>query len=297
MPEVMKPWPSRISPARASDTITLHYPWELPVSFTALAWQSYPCEIHTSCCLYNVLFINVLTSLYSTPHGVRWCPVAYPFLLGVMSSCIRVSARSDVQLHACRYSSQFSGEHSRSVIDHWYGFKHRMAQTIVKVQPKAKLVKFDNFETQLNQIQTNEFVCRILWAKQKFFDDTRKCLPRGTFCLLFWVCWFLEKNKHESCEFQYCQCKCHLNDNKCWLSSCVSGSTTRRSSTDTSYQMRFLTSHFHLFRTSHFHIFFFNFKRHNVKRRSYPCNRPWRPIGLWEVETPTFSRHSAHRWR
>jgi hypothetical protein len=29
----------------------------------------------------------------------------------------------------------------------------------------------------------------------------------------------------------------------------------------------------------------------------YPCNRPWRPIGLWDVEAPTFSRQSAHWWR
>jgi hypothetical protein len=29
----------------------------------------------------------------------------------------------------------------------------------------------------------------------------------------------------------------------------------------------------------------------------YPCNRPWRPIGLWYVEVPTFSRQSARRWR
>jgi hypothetical protein len=28
-----------------------------------------------------------------------------------------------------------------------------------------------------------------------------------------------------------------------------------------------------------------------------PCNRPWRPIGLLDVEAPTFSRQSAHRWR
>jgi hypothetical protein len=27
------------------------------------------------------------------------------------------------------------------------------------------------------------------------------------------------------------------------------------------------------------------------------CNRPWRPIGLWDVEAPTFSRQSLHRWR
>jgi hypothetical protein len=32
-------------------------------------------------------------------------------------------------------------------------------------------------------------------------------------------------------------------------------------------------------------------------RLSYPCNRPWRSIGLWDVEGPTFSRQSAHRWR
>jgi hypothetical protein len=29
----------------------------------------------------------------------------------------------------------------------------------------------------------------------------------------------------------------------------------------------------------------------------HPCNRPWRPIRLWDVEAPTFSRQSAHRWR
>jgi hypothetical protein len=28
-----------------------------------------------------------------------------------------------------------------------------------------------------------------------------------------------------------------------------------------------------------------------------PCNRPWSPIGLRDVEAPTFSRQSAHRWR
>jgi hypothetical protein len=33
------------------------------------------------------------------------------------------------------------------------------------------------------------------------------------------------------------------------------------------------------------------------KGKAYPCNRPWRPIGLWYVEAPTFSRQSAHRWR
>jgi hypothetical protein len=33
------------------------------------------------------------------------------------------------------------------------------------------------------------------------------------------------------------------------------------------------------------------------KRWSYLCKRPWRPIGLWDVESPTLSRQSAHRWR
>jgi hypothetical protein len=30
---------------------------------------------------------------------------------------------------------------------------------------------------------------------------------------------------------------------------------------------------------------------------SYPCSRSWRPIGLWDVDAPTFSGQSAHRWR
>jgi hypothetical protein len=29
---------------------------------------------------------------------------------------------------------------------------------------------------------------------------------------------------------------------------------------------------------------------------SYPYDRPWRPVGLWEVETSRFSRQSARRW-
>jgi hypothetical protein len=33
------------------------------------------------------------------------------------------------------------------------------------------------------------------------------------------------------------------------------------------------------------------------KGKTIPCERPWRPIGLWDVEAPTFSRQSAHRWR
>jgi hypothetical protein len=34
-----------------------------------------------------------------------------------------------------------------------------------------------------------------------------------------------------------------------------------------------------------------------VNTKSYPCNRPWRPIRFWDVEVPTLSRQSAHRWR
>jgi hypothetical protein len=29
----------------------------------------------------------------------------------------------------------------------------------------------------------------------------------------------------------------------------------------------------------------------------HPYNTRWRPIRLWYVEEPTFSRQSAHRWR
>jgi hypothetical protein len=32
-------------------------------------------------------------------------------------------------------------------------------------------------------------------------------------------------------------------------------------------------------------------------RWSYSFDRPWRPTGLWNVEAPTFSKISAHRWR
>jgi hypothetical protein len=34
-----------------------------------------------------------------------------------------------------------------------------------------------------------------------------------------------------------------------------------------------------------------------VKRWRYPCNRPWKPIRLCDVEAPIFFRQSAHRWR
>jgi translation initiation factor 2 alpha subunit (eIF-2alpha) len=30
------------------------------------------------------------------------------------------------------------------------------------------------------------------------------------------------------------------------------------------------------------------------KKKSYPHNRPWRPIGLWDVKDPTLSKQSAH---
>jgi hypothetical protein len=31
------------------------------------------------------------------------------------------------------------------------------------------------------------------------------------------------------------------------------------------------------------------------KGKSYPCNKPWRPIWLWDTEAPTFSRRVAVR--
>jgi hypothetical protein len=31
--------------------------------------------------------------------------------------------------------------------------------------------------------------------------------------------------------------------------------------------------------------------------KKYSRNRPWRPIGLWDVKDPTLFRQSAHRWR
>jgi hypothetical protein len=41
----------------------------------------------------------------------------------------------------------------------------------------------------------------------------------------------------------------------------------------------------------------FVWARNWVKSWSYLCKRPWRPIGLSEVQASTFSRQSAHRWR
>jgi hypothetical protein len=37
-------------------------------------------------------------------------------------------------------------------------------------------------------------------------------------------------------------------------------------------------------------------RKGNKKKYSYPCNRPWRPTGLWDVNAQTFSRQSALRW-
>jgi hypothetical protein len=34
-----------------------------------------------------------------------------------------------------------------------------------------------------------------------------------------------------------------------------------------------------------------------TKGKAIPCNRPWRPIGLWDVEAPTFSGQSPYTWR
>jgi hypothetical protein len=35
-----------------------------------------------------------------------------------------------------------------------------------------------------------------------------------------------------------------------------------------------------------------NNKGISYSKKSYPCNRAWRPIGLWDVEAPIFSRDS-----
>jgi hypothetical protein len=42
--------------------------------------------------------------------------------------------------------------------------------------------------------------------------------------------------------------------------------------------------HFHTYGVSH------------LKKKSYTCNKPWRPRRLWYVEEPTFSWQSVHRW-
>jgi hypothetical protein len=33
-----------------------------------------------------------------------------------------------------------------------------------------------------------------------------------------------------------------------------------------------------------------------LKNVSYPCNRSWRPVGLWDIKASAFSRQLAHRW-
>jgi hypothetical protein len=33
-----------------------------------------------------------------------------------------------------------------------------------------------------------------------------------------------------------------------------------------------------------------------IKKWSFPCKRPLRPIRLWDVEDPTFSRRPVHKW-
>jgi hypothetical protein len=42
--------------------------------------------------------------------------------------------------------------------------------------------------------------------------------------------------------------------------------------------------------------FYFMVKKKG-KRKRYSCYRPWRPIGLREVEAPTLLRQTAKRWR
>jgi hypothetical protein len=36
---------------------------------------------------------------------------------------------------------------------------------------------------------------------------------------------------------------------------------------------------------------------HQLPSNSSPSDRPWRHTGVWDVDAPTFSRKSAHRWR
>jgi hypothetical protein len=38
-------------------------------------------------------------------------------------------------------------------------------------------------------------------------------------------------------------------------------------------------------------------KKKQTKTKKNPCNSPWRPLGLLDVEAPTFSRQTTHRWR
>jgi hypothetical protein len=49
----------------------------------------------------------------------------------------------------------------------------------------------------------------------------------------------------------------------------------------------------HSHKSRRFHLMFTNGPQQS---ESYPCNRPWWPMGLWDVEALTVSRQSAHRW-
>jgi hypothetical protein len=42
-----------------------------------------------------------------------------------------------------------------------------------------------------------------------------------------------------------------------------------------------------------FQLVLWAFKKKKGKKQSYPHNRPWRSIGLWDVKDPTLSRQSA----
>jgi hypothetical protein len=56
--------------------------------------------------------------------------------------------------------------------------------------------------------------------------------------------------------------------------------------------------HIHCSKFNFFRVYLiYQHSRVKEKKKSYPCNRPWRPIGLWDVEDPTFSRQSVHRLR
>jgi hypothetical protein len=37
-------------------------------------------------------------------------------------------------------------------------------------------------------------------------------------------------------------------------------------------------------------------QRQKVESKVIPVNKPWRPTELLDVEVPTFSRQSPHRW-
>jgi hypothetical protein len=44
--------------------------------------------------------------------------------------------------------------------------------------------------------------------------------------------------------------------------------------------------------------FWYRFQfRYQVEKWRCPCNKPWRPIGLWGVKSAIFYRYAAHRWQ